>query len=323
MRNIWNPWHGCKRCSPGCEHCYMYFLDAKRGVAEESSVCRRTQNFDYPLRKYRNGQYKLKSGERLSVNMTSDTFLEDADSWRDEMWDIVRQRPDLIFWFLTKRPERILDHLPKDWGDGWDHVSLNVTCENQKMFDKRFPILETIPAKHKGLCLAPLIGPIDVTPACKSGWIDEISVGGENYDNPRPIMHDWVVDISNTCKKYGTNFCWYESGTRVIKDGCLYEIPYKSLQSKTAFFAGLNNFVKPIVYNLRLPDGSAVERGYQKCYNFDRCMFCSNQLMCNGCTGCGDCGLVDVALFSADVFFEEQNRRLVNLGRTDLCNIGG
>ena len=28
---IWNPWHGCHKVSEGCAHCYMYFLDGKRG----------------------------------------------------------------------------------------------------------------------------------------------------------------------------------------------------------------------------------------------------------------------------------------------------
>lgn len=30
MHDIWNPWHGCVKCSEGCEHCYMYFLDRMR-----------------------------------------------------------------------------------------------------------------------------------------------------------------------------------------------------------------------------------------------------------------------------------------------------
>ena len=44
--------------------------------------------------------------------MTSDFFLEEADAWRDEVWDIIRQRPDVRFWILTKRADRIADHLP-------------------------------------------------------------------------------------------------------------------------------------------------------------------------------------------------------------------
>ena len=23
----WNPWHGCHKCSEGCQNCYAYFLD--------------------------------------------------------------------------------------------------------------------------------------------------------------------------------------------------------------------------------------------------------------------------------------------------------
>lgn len=25
MHDIWSPWHGCVKCSEGCQHCYMYF----------------------------------------------------------------------------------------------------------------------------------------------------------------------------------------------------------------------------------------------------------------------------------------------------------
>ena len=30
MRDIWNPWHGCVKCSEGCQNCYMFFLDKMR-----------------------------------------------------------------------------------------------------------------------------------------------------------------------------------------------------------------------------------------------------------------------------------------------------
>ncbi len=50
---IWNPWHGCHRISEGCEHCYMYFLDGKRGV--DTSLVTRTANFDLPFHRDRHG----------------------------------------------------------------------------------------------------------------------------------------------------------------------------------------------------------------------------------------------------------------------------
>ena len=48
----------------------------------------------------------------ISVCMTSDFFLEEADLWRPEAWDIMRQRSDVIFYLLTKRPQRVSQCLP-------------------------------------------------------------------------------------------------------------------------------------------------------------------------------------------------------------------
>ena len=55
---IWNPWHGCHKVSEGCDHCYMYFLDGKRGI--DTSVVTRTMNFDMPLQRDRRGRFRLR-----------------------------------------------------------------------------------------------------------------------------------------------------------------------------------------------------------------------------------------------------------------------
>ena len=53
----------------------------------------------------------------IRVCMPSDFFLGEADAWRYEAWRIMHMRPDVKFFLLTKRPERVADHLPVDWGD--------------------------------------------------------------------------------------------------------------------------------------------------------------------------------------------------------------
>ena len=73
MRDIWNPWHGCKKVSEGCQNCYMYFLDKQRGQ-DGSKIFKVKNDFDYPLQKDRRGNYKIRSGEFLRVCMTSDFF---------------------------------------------------------------------------------------------------------------------------------------------------------------------------------------------------------------------------------------------------------
>ena len=56
MHDIWNPWHGCVRCSEGCANCYMYTMDRWRRA--DGANIYRTNNFDYPLRRLRGGEYR-------------------------------------------------------------------------------------------------------------------------------------------------------------------------------------------------------------------------------------------------------------------------
>lgn len=218
MHDIWNPWHGCVKCSEGCAHCYMYFLDSQRGH-NGAEIYRTKTGFHYPLSRDRAGNYKVKSGEQLRVCMTSDFFLEQADPWRREAWEIMDQRRDISFFLLTKRPERVEKCLPYNWGDGWEHIFFNVTCENQRRADERIPILYSLPFKHKGIMTAPLLGPIEIEKYLAMGQIEQVICGGENYDGARPCDYDWVRSLHRQCANQNVTFCFIETGTNFIKDG--------------------------------------------------------------------------------------------------------
>ena len=84
----WNPWHGCRKISEGCLHCYVYRMDAAHG--KDSSQIAKTQAYDLPVRKNRKGQYQIPSGETVYTCFTSDFLLEDADPWRMTAWDMIR-----------------------------------------------------------------------------------------------------------------------------------------------------------------------------------------------------------------------------------------
>ena len=218
MHDIWNPWHGCVKCSEGCAHCYMYFLDSQRGH-NGAEIYRTKTGFHYPLSRDRAGNYKVKSGEQLRVCMTSDFFLEQADPWRREAWEIMDQRRDISFFLLTKRPERVEKCLPHNWGDGWEHIFFNVTCENQRRADERIPVLHSLPFKHKGIMTAPLLGPIEIEKYLAMGQIEQVICGGENYDGARPCDYDWVRSLHRQCANQNVTFCFIETGTNFIKDG--------------------------------------------------------------------------------------------------------
>ncbi len=288
MHDIWNPWHGCTRVSEGCEHCYMYFLDRCRD--KSGSDIYRTQSFDYPLQKSRTGSYKIRSGELIRVCMTSDFFLPEADQWRAEAWRIIRERPDVKFFLLTKRPERVAAALPPDWGEGWENVWFNVSCENQKRADERLPMLLELPFRHKGFMAAPLIGSLEVGKYLESGNIEQVIAGGENYDGARPCNFDWILSLSQQCKAADVNFFFIETGTTFIKDGRKYRIPDKRLQSQMAFKAGVNHIGRTIDFKLHDPMGFEIDREYLYTPTYKpSCMTCGSRPICNGCSNCGKC----------------------------------
>lgn len=289
MHDIWNPWHGCIKCSEGCENCYMYFLDRMHGN-KNSFITHKTSSFRYPLQKDKNGSYKIKSGELIRVCMTSDFFLEEADVWRDEAWEMMRSRPDVKFFLLTKRPQRIKETLPKNWGDGWENIFLNVTCENQKRADERIPILLDLPFKHKGIMCAPFIGAISIKEYLAYGQIEQVICGGENYDGARPCNFEWVKALRAECVAQDITFCFIETGTVFIKDGKRYFLPKKSLQSEMAAKSGMNYIGKPIQFTLTDCFGKKLSQDdlYVPHYR-EHCKKCGSKLICNGCSDCGRC----------------------------------
>lgn len=110
---IWNPWRGCHRISDGCKFCYIHKGDTKRGIDTNNVVI--TDRFLAPIETKKNGEYKMKSGQSVYLCFSSDFLLEDADKWRSQCFDIIKERSDLHFIFLTKRIERFMDCIPQDW----------------------------------------------------------------------------------------------------------------------------------------------------------------------------------------------------------------
>ena len=292
MHDIWNPWHGCRKISEGCQNCYMYFLDGTRDK-DGSVISRCKTGFDYPLRKDRSRNFKIKPGENIRVCMTSDFFLEEADAWRQDAWDMMRFRSDVVFTLLTKRAHRIRDCLPPDWDDGYPNVRLGVTTENQARADERVPLLLNTPARHKYVCCAPLLGPIDLAPYLASGEIEQVLAGGENYDGCRPCDYAWPYSLYEQCRDADVEFCFYETGTNFVKDGARYWCPKRRTQSEWAYYSGL--YFKPTKkpgYELTYP-GTDIEINTNEMYvphfNKTTCPTCGNRYICNGCSECGKC----------------------------------
>ncbi|MCI8438833.1 MAG: DUF5131 family protein [Oscillospiraceae bacterium] len=102
------------------------------------------------------------------------------------------------------------------------------------------PLLLELPFKHKGVMCAPFIGPVSLRPWLASGQIERVKCGGENYDGSRPCDFAWVKALRQECVDYNVTFCFIETGTNFIKDGRLYRMSDKRVQSEMAYKSDVN-----------------------------------------------------------------------------------
>ena len=225
----WNLWHGCHKISAGCKNCYVYRFDAV--FDRDASIVSKNADFGLPLKKKRNGEYKLPAGDTVYTCFTSDFFLKEADEWRIEAWKMIRLRKDLHFYIVTKRIDRFMINLPLDWEDGYENVTIYSTCENQEMADYRLPILLNLPIKHKAIICEPLLERIDL-----SQWlnpsIEEVIVGGESGNNARICDYDWILDLRSQCVDKKVAFHFKQTGAKFVKDGRLYPIKRQDQHSQ-------------------------------------------------------------------------------------------
>ncbi len=233
MSVLWNPWHGCHKISPGCANCYVYRGDARHG--RDSSCVKKTGDFALPVKRDRQGAFKVPAGELVYTCFTSDFLLKEADEWRKDAWQMMRLRRGLNFLFITKRIERLTDCLPSDWGKGYENVHICCTCENQDRADYRLPVFMRAPIRHKSIICEPLLEGVDLSHDL-GGWCEQVVVGGESGENARECRHEWVLGIRRQCVEARVPFRFKQTGALYVKDGKAYRIQrrFQHSQAKAA-----------------------------------------------------------------------------------------
>ena len=228
---MWNPWRGCKRCSDGCKYCYIHKGDFKRKVNTNNIA--KTEDFYKPIQKLKNGLHKIKSGI-VYLCFSTDFLIEEADAWRNECWQMIKERSDLKFLFLTKRIDRFMSCAPENWNDGYDNVIVCCTIENQKNADCKLSIFKDLPIKHKCITCQPLLENIEIEKYLDG--IELVVVGGESDKNARPLDYDWVLNIREQCIRKKVSFEFRQCGTHFIKKGKEYVMQTRDLikQAKKA-----------------------------------------------------------------------------------------
>ena len=215
----------------------MYRGDERYG--RDATQVRTTREFDLPVRGRRDGTPSIPAGEVVFTCLTSDFFIEEADEWRVRSWRMIRSRPDLMFFIITKRIERFTVSLPEDWGEGYGNVTVAATCENQQKADERLPILLGLPIRHREVICEPLLEGVDLSRHLAGGRIEGVLAGGESGPGARLCRYEWVTDLARQCADAGVPFTFKQTGARFEKDGRVYDIP-RSMQAEQARRAGLS-----------------------------------------------------------------------------------
>lgn len=127
--HTFNPWVGCQRVSPGCEHCYAEAYDKRVGGAKVTDVSAgvamtykalrwgpkaprvRTSaaNWRKPLA-WNEAAAAAGVRHRVFCASLADVFEDRAElvAWRGELLEVIRTTPHLDWLLLTKRPGNVL-----------------------------------------------------------------------------------------------------------------------------------------------------------------------------------------------------------------------
>ena len=220
--STFNPWWGCTKIAPGCDHCYAEALDIRFGGnhwgADTSPRMMTPQYWRKPKQWQRQAEH-FKQPRKVFCGSMCDWADKNAPAGqRARLWQLIRETPLLRWQLLTKRAPNISRCLPADWVNGYENVWLGVTVENRKHGLPRLEALRGIPAAVRFLSIEPLLedlGRLDLTGI---GWV---IVGGESGPRARAMEKIWVYRIQSQCAWQRVPFFFKQWGGRRNKGGCL------------------------------------------------------------------------------------------------------
>lgn len=218
-----NFWVGCIKVSAACLFCYMYRDKARYGKKGNviQQVSEKTIN---------NTLRGLTEPSRIFTCSWSDFFLKEADQWREAAWDVIRQHPQHQWLILTKRPERIAQCLPPDWGTGWKNVWLGVSIENEQTKHRLLTLHKLKKADSTFITFVsyePALGELnllhDEKTAAEFKRLNWMIVGGESGNNVgkyrfRPARMEWFTSMIEQCREAGVKVFVKQLGTHLAKE---------------------------------------------------------------------------------------------------------
>lgn len=233
--HTFNPWSGCIKVSPGCQHCYAETLSNRWGKEVWGPGPKRQRTSESywknPL-KWNKQAAKERRRFRVFCASMADVFEDNPqlEPWRIDLLDLIQDTPRLDWLLLTKRPENVNRMIERAtgfsesgmWFHSAPHVQIGTSIENQEYADERIPELLNIPARVRFLSIEPLLGPVDLEDlayeAAGPEWagfnplVDWVIVGGESGPGARPMHPEWARSLRDQCQGAGVPFFFKQWG---------------------------------------------------------------------------------------------------------------
>lgn len=206
--HTFNPWRGCTKVSPACDHCYAEALTKRTGLdLWGKGAERRRTSPAYWRKPLQWDRMAAEDGRPHLVFCASlaDVFEPryDLDPIREDLWDLIAATPHLVWQLLTKRPEQVARLAPFGWTadrGGWPpNVWIGTTVEDQQRANLRVDRLLSLPAPVRFLSCEPLLGHVDLAP-----WIDRVETTG--------VVRQALRDAHRSTVLYPSDIGWVIAG---------------------------------------------------------------------------------------------------------------
>jgi protein gp37 len=241
--HTFNPWTGCEKVSPACDHCYAEAWAKRTGHPERwqgERVRTSAANWSQPLKWNREAET---AGVRRRVFCASLADVLDnkvPEEWRTDLWALIKATPHLDWLLLTKRIGNALNYTPWLFAPPWPNVWIGATVVNQVEADRDIPKLLNVPARVRFLSIEPMLGPIDLTAIRDPSHFPDVLrkdvlrgrayheddndlwteiphihwtiAGGESGAHARPLHIDWVRSLRDQCRAARVAFHYKQHG---------------------------------------------------------------------------------------------------------------
>jgi protein gp37 len=239
--HTFNPWIGCSRVSPACDNCYTAVSTTARafGVRWGPGEPRRPTGDLTWVQPLAWNRKAARDGVRYRVFCASlaDVFDNEVSwAWRERLWKLILDTPNLDWLILTKRIGNVAGRTPLAGlpANGW----LGITVANQTEAARDIPKLLGTNVSKRFLSIEPMLGPIDLDaidwdvagyrmkgvlrlpkePDDFVYWshecwgIDWVICGGESGTGARPMHPDWARSLRDQCAAAAVPFLFKQWG---------------------------------------------------------------------------------------------------------------